>query len=381
MNNPQTTEPDNPAAYALARHIADHPVSTIQAAFRYLNAPLEIELHEDPAPPVVRPELRDQIAEALIAWTYRGKGPEHGGILETVRANAYSRADAVMVVLRGLTLRELELLHRPNTLPSRPEPRPTPAEEAYRLALSQALRLGTGATWEAIRDRAEDLVAEVAELTEARATNRRLNLRAQGLESELAAYRRAVSQWEVSKRGTYVPLRTIAAIAKAAGRDIETPQWLLHYQRVEQAEAAIERVRRLHVPDENGECQDCGASFDPCPTIAALNQPAVVAAVAGEEPADETQTLAAMFEGLHTLLATSSRDWGTYRVDAWLWAVLCGWDCEQDEHDETCTHGALEEMQQQHGWDDEAVAKARRYRAAVRAIENRAAVSQPGKEA
>jgi hypothetical protein len=108
--------------------------------------------------------------------------------------------------------------------------------------------------------------------------------------------------------------------------------------------------------------------------------PAVVPAGAGEEPADETRTLAAMFEGLHTLLATSSRDWGTYRVDAWLWAVLCGWDCEQAVHDETCTHGALEEMQQQHGWDDEAVAKARRYRAVVRAIEDRAAVPQPGKE-
>jgi hypothetical protein len=80
---------------------------------------------------------------------------------------------------------------------------------------------------------------------QARATNRRLNLRAQQLESELAAYRRAVDQWEISERGTYVPLRTITAIAKAAGRDIENPRWLLHYQRVEQAEAAILRIRNL----------------------------------------------------------------------------------------------------------------------------------------
>ncbi|RSS32278.1 hypothetical protein [Streptomyces sp. WAC08241] len=42
-------EPDNPAAWALARHIADHPVSVLQAAFRYLNAPLTIELHGDGA--------------------------------------------------------------------------------------------------------------------------------------------------------------------------------------------------------------------------------------------------------------------------------------------------------------------------------------------
>ncbi|MFE2712277.1 hypothetical protein ACFXKI_09870 [Streptomyces mirabilis] len=101
----------------------------------------------------------------------------------------------------------------------------------------------------------------------------------------------------------------------------------------------------------------------------------------GETQQHATQPLAAMFEGLHHLLATSSRDWGTYRVDAWLWAVLCGWDCEQDEHDDTCTHGALEETAAMHGWDDATVAKARRYRAAVRAITEPAAVSQPGKEA
>ncbi|MEU0018005.1 hypothetical protein ABZ173_10080 [Streptomyces rochei] len=47
--------------------------------------------------------LRDRIAEALVSWTYRGKGPEHGGILETVRANAYSRADAVLAVLPATT--------------------------------------------------------------------------------------------------------------------------------------------------------------------------------------------------------------------------------------------------------------------------------------
>lgn len=82
----------------------------------------------------------------------------------------------------------------------------------------------------------------------------------------------------------------------------------------------------------------------------------------------DTETLAAMFEGFGRLLATSSRDWGQYAPDAWLYAVILGWDCEQTEHDETCTHGAMEEMQQRHGWSDEAVAKARRYRAAVRAL-------------
>ncbi|MFH9610461.1 hypothetical protein [Streptomyces sp. NPDC017448] len=93
-------------------------------------------------------------------------------------------------------------------------------------------------------------------------------------------------------------------------------------------------------------------------------------AAAGVQPptTSEADTLAAALDGLATLIATSSRDWGTYRVDAWLYAVLLGWDCEQDTHDETCVHGSMEEMQRMHGWDDAAVAKARRYRAAVRAL-------------
>ena len=121
-----------------------------------------------------------------------------------------------------------------------------------------------------------------------------------------------------------------------------------------------------------------------------IRTPAVVSAIraaleAADDPsrlADETQQpeahpLAQMFEGLHHLLATSSRDWSVYRVDAWLWAVLCGWDCEQAEHDDTCTHGALEETAAMHGWDAATLAKARRYRAAVRALTEPAAVQQP----
>jgi ParB-like chromosome segregation protein Spo0J len=103
---------------------------------------------------------------------------------------------------------------------------------------------------------------------------------------------------------------------------------------------------------------------------------------AEEQPDNETPELAALFEGFARLLATSSRDWGTYRVDAWLYAVILGWDCEEDVHDDTCTHGAMEEMQQQHGWDDETVAKARRYRAIVRALTAPpAVVPQPDEEA
>lgn len=112
-----------------------------------------------------------------------------------------------------------------------------------------------------------------AELDAARATNRRLNLRAQKLEAELAAYRRAVDQWEINERGTYVPLRTLAAIAKAAGLPVPE-RWELHYARVEQAETALAEARRLHA-------QTClfaqGAARPPaftCSLCTALTAPA-----------------------------------------------------------------------------------------------------------
>jgi hypothetical protein len=105
-----------------------------------------------------------------------------------------------------------------------------------------------------------------------------------------------------------------------------------------------------------------------------------------EDALTRIRALAPMLDGLDTLLATSSRDWGEYRVDAWLWAVLVGWDCEDDhEHDETCDNGAaMQEMADRHKWDDAAVDKARRYREAVRAMEHLpgllADATQPTKE-
>lgn len=81
-----------------------------------------------------------------------------------------------------------------------------------------------------------ELPATADELAAARATNQRLNYEKQRLESELAAYRRAVADWKISERGTYVPLRSLAVIAKAAG--IAVPErWELHYERLARAEA------------------------------------------------------------------------------------------------------------------------------------------------
>lgn len=81
-------------------------------------------------------------------------------------------------------------------------------------------------------------------LGEARATNRRLNYRAQTAESRLNTVTTAVAEWQVGENGTYVPLRTLAAIAKAVGIDHDTSRWQMHYERVEALEAALAEARR-----------------------------------------------------------------------------------------------------------------------------------------
>ncbi|PWG13926.1 hypothetical protein DF268_08655 [Streptomyces sp. V2] len=93
----------------------------------------------------------------------------------------------------------------------------------------------------------------------ARETNRRLNYEKQRLESELAAYRRAVAQWEISERGTYIPHSSLRTIGLASGKDIlGSVRHLKHFERVEQAEAAVERLTadRAAVLDEAADAID-----------------------------------------------------------------------------------------------------------------------------
>lgn len=84
-----------------------------------------------------------------------------------------------------------------------------------------------------------------AQLAEARETNRRLNYRCQQAEHIAAVFKRAVDDWEWTDKGTYVPLRTLTAIAKAVGLEFDAGRFVLHYQRVDRLEAAVAAVRQL----------------------------------------------------------------------------------------------------------------------------------------
>jgi hypothetical protein len=105
------------AVVARLAQMADHWEQQLPEVIRTPAVVSAIRAALEPAVSVVPPAtnqtaLRDRIAEALVSWTYRGKEPDPGiGMLETVRANAYSRADAVLAVLpapvdRAAVLRE-----------------------------------------------------------------------------------------------------------------------------------------------------------------------------------------------------------------------------------------------------------------------------------
>jgi hypothetical protein len=65
-----------------------------------------------------------------------------------------------------------------------------------------------------------------------------------------------------------------------------------------------------------------------------------------------------------------SRDWGLNHRDAWLYAILVGWTCEQDHaHDDDCMgDDPLTETARNHRWNADTVARLREYRAAIAAL-------------
>ncbi|MFE2041650.1 hypothetical protein ACFXAZ_12100 [Streptomyces sp. NPDC059477] len=257
--------------------------------------------------------LRDRIAEALMAWAERNNSVQYAAVRrsETVVANAYSRADAVLRVLTPAATRAAVLT------------------DAERTMLAYALDQAQEAIWAEDGFTAEDQAA-------------------------LDSLHRLAAEPQQPELTTVVDLTDGPVHCPLCPYPVT-----LRY-------ATDARAHFTHVhPEQRLE------GPGPWPLLATDG--------AGAQQPD-TETLASLFEGLGRLIATSSRDWGTYRVDAWLYAVILGWDCEQAEHDETCVHGTMEEMQQAHGWSDEAVAKARRYRAAVRALTASAVPAAPAKE-
>jgi hypothetical protein len=74
-------------------------------------------------------------------------------------------------------------------------------------------------------------------------------------------------------------------------------------------------------------------------------------------------------------IVSSARDWSRHGGDAWLWGLLCGWDCEErHEHDDLCggepsdQEQAVWGMAERHGWTSQHIGRLRRLRAVISAV-------------
>jgi hypothetical protein len=173
-----------------------------------------------PAHAVDQAGLREQIAAAIYEHMHPGSYWSDTSMPADWRPTYLDEATAVLAVLPAAD---------------------RAAEEAYRLAVSAALRLGTGATWEAIRDRAEDLTAEAEGLTEA---GRRIldQQRVTGESTDLPA----ILRWAADH---------LATIANATpGEDVRQPGM----------QDAIDRLRWLAVEAQQQTETPCGPAPDQC---------------------------------------------------------------------------------------------------------------------
>lgn len=89
-------------------------------------------------------------------------------------------------------------------------------------------------------------------------------------------------------------------------------------------------------------------------------------------PAEAVGMSAGLREALNLcgrLIACHSRGWGQDASGALLWAVLCGWECEENhDHDICGGSGALEEVAERFGWPEGRVKHISRLRHAIAAL-------------
>jgi hypothetical protein len=282
-----TTDPQTARRARIVAAIKSSPFEELRTVDHAPNGPLQITVRVD--------DLADTLLRALAAAE-----PDDTDLTEADVDRMMAAGTPVQIVTTP-----------PDTHGAVPSA-DRPAEEAYRLAVSTALGLGTGATWEAIRDRAEDLTAEVAELTEA---GRRIldRQRVTGESTDLPA----ILRWAADH---------LATVTNATpGEDVRQPGM----------QDAIDRLRWLAVEAQQQtepECT-CGGPISSTTLDSGITYEqhrrdcAVMAdspAGAGEEPADETREAEA-HPPTHTWKVESPRrdqwaSWGATH-DERVWAA------------------------------------------------------------
>ncbi|MFD4596781.1 hypothetical protein ACFWPQ_01985 [Streptomyces sp. NPDC058464] len=143
--------------------------------------------------------LRDRIAEALYERERPPRDPHWPNVYTSDRETFEEMADAVLPVLHGCTLRELEQLYRPNTTPSRPpaQRQPTAAEHARRYRYVAAIRRW----WDADDGGAEEIAAAVMDVADGESV---------GLRIEITRLNRRIRELERPAAAPAVPVEAVA---------------------------------------------------------------------------------------------------------------------------------------------------------------------------
>lgn len=80
-----------------------------------------------------------------------------------------------------------------------------------------------------------------------------------------------------------------------------------------------------------------------------------------------TDELREALESAKRSIVFDSMDYGISKRHAWLYGILVGWDDEEEIGDKL---DAMSELAEKFGWDDATVARLRRYRSAIKCVQD-----------
>lgn len=83
---------------------------------------------------------------------------------------------------------------------------------------------------------------DTVDLATARATNQRLNHRAQAAEAKLSAVERAVGEWKIEEGSVFLPMASLVAIAQSTGRIMEVGRLVSYSEKIEELQAEVNRL-------------------------------------------------------------------------------------------------------------------------------------------